>query len=161
VPFANAADALRRLDANDMPEVFPEVARTFLLLGDEARASTYRDLDASTDNVQSAAFARNVAGLLEPDAARSIELLKDAIAELERLGMRMYAARAMVDLGRVMVRNGDDLHDLLDRARQILMECDARLFLSELDEVKAESAERRSPASDVASGRIGAATPDG
>jgi class 3 adenylate cyclase/tetratricopeptide (TPR) repeat protein len=140
VLFAKATDAIRIWGADATPEVFPETARTFLLLGDQERASTYRDLDGSTNSVQSAAFAKNVAGLLEPDPARAIDRLKDAIAELERLGMRMHAARAMVDLGRAMARAGQDPHDVLDRARQILIECDARLFLIEVDEVTAVSA---------------------
>jgi hypothetical protein len=138
--FASAADAVRMVGADAAPEVFAEAARTFLLLHDQGRASTYRDLDGSTNSVQSAAFAKNVAGLVEPDPARAIKLLKDAIAGLERLGMRMYAARAMVDLGRAMARAGQDPHDVLDRARQILIECDAGLFLFEVDEVTAESA---------------------
>jgi tetratricopeptide (TPR) repeat protein len=140
VLFAKATDAVRIFGADATPEVFPETARTFLLLGDQGRASTYRDLDGSTNSVQSAAFAKNVAGLVEPDAARAINLLKDAIAGLERLGMRVYAARAMVDLGRAMARAGEDPHDVLDHARQMLIECDARLFLVEVDEVTAESA---------------------
>jgi tetratricopeptide (TPR) repeat protein len=139
VLFAKATDAIRIGGADATPELFPETARTFLLLGDQGRASTYRDLDGSTSSVQSAAFAKNVAGLLEPHPPRAIDLLNHAIAELERLGMRMYAARAMVDLGRAMVRAGQDPHDVLDRARQILIECDAGLFLFEIDEVTAQS----------------------
>jgi class 3 adenylate cyclase/tetratricopeptide (TPR) repeat protein len=143
--FAEAADGIRIGGKDTTPEVFPETARAFVLLGEHARASTYRDLDGSTNSVESAAFAKNVAGLLEPDPARAINLLKDAIAGLERLGMRMYAARAMVDLGRAMARAGEDPHDVLDHARQILIECDARLFLVEVDEATAESVSR-SPA---------------
>jgi hypothetical protein len=57
--------------------------------------------------------------------------------------MRMHAARAMVDLSRAMARAGQDPHDVLDRARQILIECDANLFLFEVDEVTAEPARPR------------------
>jgi tetratricopeptide (TPR) repeat protein len=134
--FASATGAIRMLGTDMAPDVFAETARTWLLLGDQERAWTYRDLDGSTTSIQSAAFAKNVAGLLEPDPPRAIELLKDAIAELERLGMRMYAARAMADLGRAMARAGQDPQGTLDRARQILIECDAGLFLSEVDEVR-------------------------
>ena len=42
------------LGADAAPEVFPETARTFLLLGDLGRASTYRDLDGSTIRINSA-----------------------------------------------------------------------------------------------------------
>ena len=144
--FAKATDGIRIWGADATPEVFTETARIFLLLGDQGRASTYRDLDGSTNSVQSAAFAKNVAGLVEPDPARAINLLKDAIDGLERLGMRVYAARAMVDLGRAMARAGQDPHDVLDRAGQVLIECDAGLFLFEVDEVTAESALPAGPA---------------
>ena len=119
------------------PELFTECVRSLVLIGDVARAATFRDLDASTDSVQSAAHARNVAGLLESDPARAVELLREAVAEFERLEMRIYAARAMVDLGRAMARAGQDPGELLERARDILTECDAQLFLFEVDEVLA------------------------
>ena len=129
---------MRAHGVDTYPEIFPECARAFLLLGDRERAETYRDLDASTASVQSAAHARTVAGLLETDPARAIDLLREAIAEYERLGMRPYAARAMVDLGRAMARAGQDPREVLERARDILTECDARLFLFEVDEVLAQ-----------------------
>ena len=70
--------------------------------------------------------------------AESIHILREVVAEFERLGMRVYAARAMVDLGRAMVRAGQEPQELLTRARDILTECDARLFLFEVDEVTAD-----------------------
>ena len=53
--------------------------------------------------------------------------------------MRVYAARAMVDLGRAMTRAGEDPREVLERARAILTECDAHLFLFEVDEALAEA----------------------
>jgi hypothetical protein len=136
--FAEAANEVRSYDVKSVPTIFPECTRAFVLLGDRERAETYRDLDASTDSVQSAAFAANVTGLLEPDPARAVALQQDAIGELEQLGIRVYAARAMVDLGRAMARTGRDPREVLERARVILTECDANLFLFEVDEVLAE-----------------------
>jgi len=136
--FAQAADEVRALNVESYPEVFPDCARVFVLLGEPERAATYRDLDAPTTSVMSAAFATNINGLLETDPARAAELLTDAVAEFERLGMRIYAARAMVDLARAMTRTGGDPNEALDRAREILVDCDARLFLFEVDEVTAD-----------------------
>ena len=42
----------------------------------------------------------------------------------------------MVDLARQMTRAGKDPGELLARAREILIECDAQLFLFEVDEVR-------------------------
>jgi len=44
----------------------------------------------------------------------------------------------MVDLARAMIQVGEDPHDVLERARRIMLECDAKLFLFEIDEVLAE-----------------------
>jgi hypothetical protein len=43
----------------------------------------------------------------------------------------------MVDLGRAMAHAGQDPAEVLERARDILTECDAQLFLFEVDEVLA------------------------
>jgi len=134
--FVEAAMLGRAHSPDTYPEIFTECVRALVLNGDLARAATFRDLDASTA-VQSAAQARNIAGLLEPDPARAAELLRDAIAEFERLEMRVFAARAMVDLGRAMTHAGEDPAEVLDRAREILIECDAQLFLFEVEEVLA------------------------
>ena len=52
--------------------------------------------------------------------------------------MRVDAARAMVDLARAMARVGEDAHPTLERARALLLECDARLFLPSVDRALAE-----------------------
>jgi class 3 adenylate cyclase/tetratricopeptide (TPR) repeat protein len=135
--FAEAARLVRAHSLDVAPEVIPACARVFMLLGDREHAETYRDLDASTDSVQSAAHALNVAGLLETDPARAVDLLGQAIAAFEGLEMRTYAARAMVDQARAMARAGQSPGEVLERARDILTECDAQLFLAEVDEVAA------------------------
>jgi class 3 adenylate cyclase/tetratricopeptide (TPR) repeat protein len=136
--FAEAARHARAYNIDSYPEIIPECVRVFLLLGARDRAETYRDLDASTDSIQSAAHARTVAGLLEPDPVRAVQLLRGAVTEFQRLEMQVHAARAMVDLGRAMARTGDDPREILERAREILTECDARLFLIEAEEALAE-----------------------
>jgi tetratricopeptide (TPR) repeat protein len=132
--FVEAASLARAHSIDAYPEVFTDCVRALVLTGDVVRAASFRDLDTSTDSVQSAAHARNVAGLLESDPAQAQELLRDAVAQFERLEMRIYAARAMVDLGRAMAQTGDDPAEILERARDIITACDAQLFLSEVDE---------------------------
>lgn len=53
---------------------------------------------------------------------------------LEALGLRIDAARAMVDLSRAMRRTDDDVSQLLTRARRILLDREARASLFEVDE---------------------------
>jgi class 3 adenylate cyclase/tetratricopeptide (TPR) repeat protein len=136
--FAEAAEAARAYNVDTFPEIIPECARIFVSLGDPDRAETYRDLDPSSGTVVIAAHARNVAGLLERDPARAAESLREAIAAYERLEMRTFEARAMADLGRAMIRAGEDPREVLERARAILLECDAKLFLFEIDKAFAE-----------------------
>ena len=139
--FVEAAKFVRSYSVESYPEVFPEVVRALILLGASERAAGYRDLDASADSVQSVAHARTIAGLLEPDPSRAVELLQDAVSEFEHLEMRVFGARAMVDLGRAIVRNGQDPTEVLSRARRVLTECDAQLYLFEVDEVLAARAQ--------------------
>jgi class 3 adenylate cyclase/tetratricopeptide (TPR) repeat protein len=136
--FARAAEYVRAYSVDQYPEVIAECPRAFVLLGDRDRAETYRDLEGSTASIVSAALARNIAGMLEPDPSRAVATLREAVAEFERLEMRLIQARAMVDLGRAMTRAGGDPRELLERARALLFECDARLFLFEVDEALAE-----------------------
>jgi len=133
--FVEAATLVRAHSMDTYSEVFTECVRALALTGDVARAAGFRDLETSTDSVQRTAHAHNVAALLESDPARAADLLRAVVAEFERLEMRVYAARAMVDLGRVQARLGEDPAELLGRARDILVECDAQLFLFEVDEV--------------------------
>jgi tetratricopeptide (TPR) repeat protein len=136
--FVEAAQFARAHSVDTYPEIFTEVVRALVLTGDRNRAATFRDLDASTDSVQSAVHARNVAGLLEPDPARALEILREAVSEFQRLEMRLPAARAMVDQACAMVQLGEDPTELLQQARKIMVECDANLFLFEVDEVLAQ-----------------------
>jgi len=133
--FVEGAILVRAYGFDAYPEAFTECVRSLVLTGDVARATGFRDLDNSTDSVQSTAHARNVAGLLEPDPTRAAALLREAVAQFEGLEMRVCAARAMVDLGRVMAHAGEGPTELLERARDIITECDAKLFLFEVDEV--------------------------
>jgi hypothetical protein len=134
--LAEAAESVRAYSVDTFPEIIPECARAFVMIGDRDRAETYRDLDRSTA-VVSAAHARNIAGLLERDLGRAIQALQEAVDAYERLEMRPFQARAMVDLGRAMIGNGQDARGVLERARAILFECDAKLFLFEVDEALA------------------------
>ncbi|HYG70985.1 MAG TPA: hypothetical protein VEC15_01695, partial [Actinomycetota bacterium] len=89
----------------------------------------------ASDAVDAQAHARHVHGLLEPDAGRAVDLLRDAADAYERLEMAVFAARAMVDAAWATARHGiGDPRPLLERARERLIACDAKLFLREVDD---------------------------
>ena len=102
------------------------------------RAETYRDLESSHRfDPERGPRHGTSRGCSNPIPPRRSTILREAVARFDRLEMRVFAARAMVDLGRAMTRAGEDPRELLERARAILIECDARLFLFEVDEALA------------------------
>jgi tetratricopeptide (TPR) repeat protein len=135
--FSHAADLLLSFNPDVAPEAFPDCVRALLAVGRREDAERYR-LDPASEFIQTRAHGATIEGLLERDPRRSVELLASAVAGLEALELRPQAARAMVDLARARRRTGEEPRELLRRAREILLECDAKLFLSEVDEVLAE-----------------------
>jgi class 3 adenylate cyclase/tetratricopeptide (TPR) repeat protein len=134
---ASAADSAREYGLTGAPETLPVAVRMLLRVGQVERANGYRDLDGLEDIV-AAALGRNVMGLLEPDASRSVEVLGEAVEMFEAMGMRLPAAQARLDRVRSIASAGRDPRPLAEEAREILLACDAKLFLPEVDELVAE-----------------------
>jgi tetratricopeptide (TPR) repeat protein len=120
------------------PEAFTDVVRGLQRAGRADEAEAYRDLREAGRSPAARAHAALVDGLLAEDPAGARRLLAEGIAALEAIGLRIDVARAMVDLGRTMARSGDDPRAELERAREVLLGCDARLFLFEVDRAIAE-----------------------
>ncbi len=127
------------------PEMITEAVRALMLVGAADRAAAFRDSLSGSANINTLVHARNVAGLLEADADKSIELLRNAADEFHRLQLRIFGARAEIDLARAMVRLDQDASEILARARSELLECDAQLFLYEVDEVASAAAATSAP----------------
>ena len=75
---------------------------------------------------------RPLPGLRGVDAI-AIEHLREAAAGFERIGARVDLARCLLDLGRAERRAGQDARPTFERARELLVACDARYFLPEAD----------------------------
>ncbi len=125
---------LRTFNVEAAPDVFPDLARALHRAGRVAEARDYRDLSELGRSPAALANAALVEGMLAEDPADARQLLAGGVAVLEELGLRIDAARAMGDLARAMARVGEDPVPVLDRARDILTECDARAFLFEVEE---------------------------
>jgi predicted nucleic acid-binding Zn ribbon protein len=115
-----------------------DLARALMRAGRPDEAESYRDLSRHGRSPAARAHAALVEGLLSPEPAEARRLLAEGTATLDELGLRIDAARGMVDLGRAMARVGEDPHDVLQRARDLLIECDARAFLFEVDDAIAD-----------------------
>ena len=105
--------------------------------GDQERALKYAHIERLAEGAQGAPHARHIEGLLEPDPAKAIPILREAVAHFERLEMRVFAARTSIDLARAMIAAGQDAGEELSRAREALVAADAKLFLADLDELTA------------------------
>jgi len=136
--FARMVDQLRGFNVESVPEVFTDLARALVRAGRGAEAEGNRDLSEHGRSPAARANALLVEGLLAADPADARRLLGEGTAALEALGLGIDAARAMVDLARAIAQVGEDPHPTLERARTILLGCDARAFLFEVDEALAE-----------------------
>jgi hypothetical protein len=136
--FRIMIDQLRDFNVESVPEVFTEVVRTLTRAGRAAEAEGYRDLSEHGQSPAARANASLVEGLLAADPSEQRRLLAEGTAALEELGLRIDAARAMVDLARAMASLGEDPRPTLERARTILLECDARAWLFDVDDALAE-----------------------
>ena len=106
--FVEAATLARAHSVDPYPEAFTEVVRALLRVGANDRAATFRDLDASTDSVMSAAHATQHRRHARARSGEAVAVLRQAVAEFERSRCAVPAARAMVDLGLAMARLGQD-----------------------------------------------------
>ena len=147
---AEALEHLRRgvemargFTLDQAPQLFYELVRLLLRTGDRAAADGYRDLSSPGRPPAANAFAVAIEGLLEEDPRRAAGLLRDAAGAFERLGMRIAQARVLVDLGEALVRAGEDPRPPLEQARGLLVACDARIYLPEVDALLASSAVER------------------
>jgi len=132
--LAAAIAMLREFNVEHIPEAFTDAVRALMRADRTLEAEQYRDLSDHGRSPAARANAALVEGLLAKDPAEARRLLAQGMEALDQLGLRIDAARAMVDLGREMARAGEDPTAVLERAREILVECDARAFLFEVDD---------------------------
>ena len=136
--FRTMIDQLRIFNVESVPEVFTELVRALERAGRSDEAEGFRDLSEHGHSPAARANASLVEGLLSPDRNEKRRLFAEGVAGLEELGLRIDAARGMVDLAGAMAQLGEDPRPTLERARTILLECDARAFLFEVDDALAE-----------------------
>jgi class 3 adenylate cyclase/tetratricopeptide (TPR) repeat protein len=74
-----------------------------------------------------------VEGVTTEDGARAVDLLRGAATRFEGWGMRIDQARCLMDMAAAEARLGKDPRPTLERARDILVECEAVLFLREAE----------------------------
>jgi hypothetical protein len=76
-------------------------------------------------------------GLLTPDAERAVIHLRSAADQLEGLGMRVQHGRLLLELGAATRAAGGEPADIFRRAKEILVGCDANLYVPMADDALA------------------------
>ncbi len=119
-------------------ELFPDVVRRAIALGDRELAERYRDVASQALFGPTRAAALNADGLLASDPDEQVRLLAEAVDRFEELGTTVLQAQALIDLGEAEARVGRDPRQTLERARELLVACDAQLYLADVDAAFAE-----------------------
>ena len=112
-----------------------ELIRILVRRGARAEARTPFGLVSKTAPANQFAemMAIWAAGLMAEDAEEAKRLLTEVADELERQGRPVDLARCLVDLAYVERRLGTDPSTTLTRARSLLEECGAKIYLAEVD----------------------------
>jgi tetratricopeptide (TPR) repeat protein len=119
------------------PELFPEVVRRAVDADDRELSERLREVAAHAVFPPARACAANIEGLLATEPQEQLRLLSEAVERFEELGMRVHLARGLIDLGRAQARLGRDGRSSFERARDLLIACDAQLYLPDVEEALA------------------------
>ena len=115
------------------PQVVLELVRFLARRGGGDEADHARRLLHSSATPLTLACASVADGLLTSDPREAVVLLGTAARRFEELETRVDHARALLDLGRAERRAGDDPRSSFERAREIVLETGALLYLPEAD----------------------------
>jgi class 3 adenylate cyclase/tetratricopeptide (TPR) repeat protein len=124
---------LHRYNLEIEGHVLLQLVRALVATGEGMSAAAYRDLWTRGGSPSSRAAAEAIEGLLAHDAAEAVALLREAAAGFEATGERVEQARVLLDLGRAQQRAAEDPRGTFERARDLLVACDARLYLPEAE----------------------------
>jgi hypothetical protein len=119
------------------PEVFIRVVRRAIELGDRAVGERLQEPAAHGVFAPTLAVGLHIAALLDPDPAEQRRLLSDVVDRYGELGLKISSALVLVDLGRAEARLGHDPRESFERGRDLLIACDAQLYLPEVEEALA------------------------
>ena len=138
--LSEGVELSRGYTVDQAPLLFYELVRLLLRTGDRTEAEGYRDLSGSGRAPATKAYAHAIEGLLEADPDLAIDRLRAAAEEFERLGLRIMQARVLADLGEALARTGQDPRPALEQARDLLVACDAVIYLPEVEALLANTA---------------------
>ena len=115
------------------PRVALELIRLLLRREDRDGAAKARAILGRGRSPFTQACLEIADGLLAGDPTEAVRHLASAVEGLDALGTRIDLGRALIDLGRAQRGAGQDPGPSFERARDILFECDAQLYVPEAE----------------------------
>ncbi len=122
-------------EQNNKDELLFELIRRLLQAGRRDEVGQWLDelARSSASRPTARSFERWARGLMAEDPAESAELLQTAASQLESLPRRIQQARSLADLAAARARLAQDPRADLERARDLLIECGATLYLGDVE----------------------------
>ena len=139
----HGVELAERFSVDLAPQLELDLVRALVPRGEYEEAEAARAVLGLGWSPLARACADAADGLLARDAAAALAPLRAAADSFDALGTKVDLARTMLDLGRTKRRAGRDPRPSFERARALLVECDARYFLPEVDEELASTDESR------------------
>jgi predicted ATPase/class 3 adenylate cyclase len=125
-----------QMRSSKIPELLGVAARALWAAGRTADArALHARLAEASENVQVQAQREWTAGCLAEDPDQAATRLRGACEFWEGIGRRILAGRCLVDLAEAERRLGDDPLPTLERARVLLTDCGAELYVRDVDAV--------------------------
>ena len=124
-----AGHAVSRSAVDISSEIYPGLVRRAIHLGLTELADDLRQLLGTSRSPTAVAAARTLDGQLATDPDEKVRLLSEAVELYEQIGMNVELARALDDLGHAEAQTDRDPRRTFERARDLLIRCDAQLYL--------------------------------
>ena len=132
--FRRGVDLASHYNVDQDPQVELGLIRLLTRRGQRDEAGRAREILDRGSSPFTRALVEVADGLLAEDPDVAVRTLRTATDHLDVLGTRVEPARGLLDLGRAERRAGEDPRAIFERARALLVECDAQLFVREADE---------------------------
>lgn len=128
-PFRRGATLADEYSVDQDARVVLELIRLLLQLAEREEAEQTRAILERGHSPFARACLRVADGLLADDADDAVAELGAATERLEELGVRVDLGRALLQPGRALRDAGRDPREAFERARHLVIACDARLYL--------------------------------
>ncbi len=133
IAFRRGVAIAAEYNVDQEPRLFVDLIRLLVDGGEREEAEHHLATFGRAGSPFAKANLLRAAGLLATDHGEGLARIREAVAVIERLGLRPELGRALLDLGRAQRRAGEDPRPAFERARALFVECGAGRFLPEAE----------------------------